>query len=276
MKSVRPKKQLGQHFLTDQDVACRIADTVDACPALPILEVGPGMGVLTQYLLPKGRPVKVVEIDTESVAYLKENMPQLGENILGDDFLRMPLDQVFGGQPFVLTGNYPYNISSQIFFRMLEYRDLIPCCTGMIQREVAQRMAAGPGSPTYGILSVLLQAWYSVEYLFTVDEHVFCPPPKVKSAVIRLTRNEVSSLPCNEVLFRRVVKTTFNQRRKTLRNNIRPLLAQIDNEQREKGMQPKDHTEWLAQELFQKRPEQLSVQDFISLTLSLQQECGLE
>ncbi|MCI7776535.1 MAG: 16S rRNA (adenine(1518)-N(6)/adenine(1519)-N(6))-dimethyltransferase RsmA [Prevotellaceae bacterium] len=276
MKSVRPKKQLGQHFLTDQDVACRIADTVDACPALPILEVGPGMGVLTQYLLPKGRPVKVVEIDTESVAYLKENMPQLGENILGDDFLRMPLDQVFGGQPFVLTGNYPYNISSQIFFRMLEYRDLIPCCTGMIQREVAQRMAAGPGSRTYGILSVLLQAWYSVEYLFTVDEHVFCPPPKVKSAVIRLTRNEVSSLPCNEVLFRRVVKTTFNQRRKTLRNNIRPLLAQIDNEQREKGMQPKDHTEWLAQELFQKRPEQLSVQDFISLTLSLQQECGLE
>lgn len=276
MKSVRPKKQLGQHFLTDQDVARRIADTVDACPALPILEVGPGMGVLTQYLLPKGRPVKVVEIDTESVAYLKENMPQLSENILGDDFLRMPLDQVFGGQPFVLTGNYPYNISSQIFFRMLEYRDLIPCCTGMIQREVAQRMAAGPGSRTYGILSVLLQAWYSVEYLFTVDEHVFCPPPKVKSAVIRLTRNEVSSLPCNEVLFRRVVKTTFNQRRKTLRNNIRPLLAQIDNEQREKGMQPKDHTEWLAQELFQKRPEQLSVQDFISLTLSLQQECGLE
>lgn len=276
MKSVRPKKQLGQHFLTDQDVARRIADTVDACPALPILEVGPGMGVLTQYLLPKGRPVKVVEIDTESVAYLKENMPQLGENILGDDFLRMPLDQVFGGQPFVLTGNYPYNISSQIFFRMLEYRDLIPCCTGMIQREVAQRMAAGPGSRTYGILSVLLQAWYSVEYLFTVDEHVFCPPPKVKSAVIRLTRNEVSSLPCNEVLFRRVVKTTFNQRRKTLRNNIRPLLAQTDNEQREKGLQPKDHTEWLAQELFQKRPEQLSVQDFIALTLSLQQECGLE
>lgn len=276
MKSVRPKKQLGQHFLTDQDVARRIADTVDACPALPILEVGPGMGVLTQYLLPKGRPVKVVEIDTESVAYLKENMPQLGENILGDDFLRMPLDEVFGGQPFVLTGNYPYNISSQIFFRMLEYRDLIPCCTGMIQREVAQRMAAGPGSRTYGILSVLLQAWYSVEYLFTVDEHVFCPPPKVKSAVIRLTRNEVSSLPCNEVLFRRVVKTTFNQRRKTLRNNIRPLLAQIDNEQREKGLQPKDHTEWLAQELFQKRPEQLSVQDFIALTLSLQQECGLE
>lgn len=275
MKSVRPKKQLGQHFLTDQEVAQKIANTVDACPGLPILEVGPGMGVLTQYLLPKGRPVKVVEIDTESVAYLKEHMPQLGEDILEDDFLRMPLDRIFGGEPFVLTGNYPYNISSQIFFRMLEYRDLIPCCTGMIQREVALRMAAAPGSRTYGILSVLLQAWYDIKYLFTVDEHVFCPPPKVKSAVIRLTRNSVTSLPCQEALFRRVVKTTFNQRRKTLRNNIRPLLTQIDTEQTGKGIQPKDHTEWLAQPLFQKRPEQLSVQDFIQLTLSLQEECGL-
>ena len=275
MKSVRPKKQLGQHFLTDQEVAQKIANTVDTCPGLPILEVGPGMGVLTQYLLPKGRPVKVVEIDTESVAYLKEHMPQLGEDILEDDFLRMPLDRIFGGEPFVLTGNYPYNISSQIFFRMLEYRDLIPCCTGMIQREVALRMAAAPGSRTYGILSVLLQAWYDIEYLFTVDEHVFCPPPKVKSAVIRLTRNSVTSLPCQEALFRRVVKTTFNQRRKTLRNNIRPLLTQIDTEQTGKGIQPKDHTEWLAQPLFQKRPEQLSVQDFIQLTLSLQEECGL-
>lgn len=275
MKSVRPKKQLGQHFLTDQEVAQKIANTVDACPGLPILEVGPGMGVLTQYLLPKGRPVKVVEIDTESVAYLKEHMPQLGEDILEDDFLRMPLDRIFSGNPFVLTGNYPYNISSQIFFRMLEYRDLIPCCTGMIQREVALRMAAAPGSRTYGILSVLLQAWYDIEYLFTVDEHVFCPPPKVKSAVIRLTRNSVTSLPCQESLFRRVVKTTFNQRRKTLRNNIRPLLTQIDTEQTGKGIQPKDHTEWLAQPLFQKRPEQLSVQDFIQLTLSLQEECGL-
>ena len=275
MKSVRPKKQLGQHFLTDQEVAQKIANTVDACPGLPILEVGPGMGVLTQYLLRKGRPVKVVEIDTESVAYLKEHMPQLGEDILEDDFLRMPLDRIFSGEPFVLTGNYPYNISSQIFFRMLEYRDLIPCCTGMIQREVALRMAAAPGSRTYGILSVLLQAWYDIEYLFTVDEHVFCPPPKVKSAVIRLTRNSVTSLPCQEALFRRVVKTTFNQRRKTLRNNIRPLLTQIDTEQTGKGIQPKDHTEWLAQPLFQKRPEQLSVQDFIQLTLSLQEECGL-
>ena len=275
MKSVRPKKQLGQHFLTDQEVAQKIANTVDACPGLPILEVGPGMGVLTQYLLPKRRPVKVVEIDTESVAYLKEHMPQLGEDMLEDDFLRMPLDRIFGGEPFVLTGNDPSTSSSQIFFRMLEYRDLIPCCTGMIQREVALRMAAAPGSRTYGILSVLLQAWYDIEYLFTVDEHVFCPPPKVKSAVIRLTRNSVTSLPCQEALFRRVVKTTFNQRRKTLRNNIRPLLTQIDTEQTAKGIQPKDHTEWLAQPLFQKRPEQLSVQDVIQLTLSLQEECGL-
>ena len=272
MKKVRPKKQLGQHFLTDQEVARRIADTVDACPGLPILEVGPGMGVLTQYLLTKDRLVKVVEIDTESVAYLHENMPQLADNILEDDFLRMSLEKTFDGKPFVLTGNYPYNISSQIFFKMLEYRDLIPCCTGMIQREVAQRMAAGPGSRTYGILSVLVQAWYSVEYLFTVDEHVFCPPPKVKSAVIRLTRNDVTSLPCDENLFRRVVKTTFNQRRKTLRNNIRPLLSQLDLELQNKGIQPKDHAEWLSQDLFTKRPEQLSVQEFIQLTQSLQKE----
>lgn len=272
MKPVRPKKQLGQHFLTDQDVARRIADTVDACPGLPILEVGPGMGVLTRYLLPKRREVKVVEIDRESVAYLHEHMPQLGDSILAEDFLRMPLDRVFGGKPFVLTGNYPYNISSQIFFHMLEYRDIIPCCTGMIQREVAQRIAAGPGSRAYGILSVLLQAWYSVDYLFTVDEHVFCPPPRVKSAVIRLTRNGVDRLPCDERLFRRVVKTTFNQRRKTLRNNIRPLLAQLDADLRGQGSQPRDHTGWLARPLFQKRPEQLSVQDFIQLTLSLQEE----
>lgn len=272
MKPVRPKKQLGQHFLTDQDVARRIADTVDACPGLPILEVGPGMGVLTRYLLPKRREVKVVEIDRESVAYLHEHMPQLGDSILAEDFLRMPLDRVFGGKPFVLTGNYPYNISSQIFFHMLEYRDIIPCCTGMIQREVAQRIAAGPGSRAYGILSVLLQAWYSVDYLFTVDEHVFCPPPRVKSAVIRLTRNGVDRLPCDERLFRRVVKTTFNQRRKTLRNNIRPLLAQLDADLRGQGLQPRDHTGWLARPLFQKRPEQLSVQDFMQLTLSLQEE----
>ena len=184
INKVRPKKFLGQHFLTDMGVASRIADTVDACPDLPILEVGPGTGVLTQFLIPKNRELKVVEIDFESVPYLHEHFPSLGNNIVQADFLRMDLTEVFGGREFVLTGNYPYNISSQIFFKMLDNRHLIPCCTGMIQKEVAERMAAAPGSRTYGVLSVMLQAWYDVEYLFTVDEHVFNPPPKVKSAVV--------------------------------------------------------------------------------------------
>ena len=233
--SVRPKKFLGQHFLTDLSIASRIADTVDACPGLPVLEVGPGMGVMTQFLVRKPRELKVVEIDDESVTYLRRNFPELEESIIEDDFLKMHLERTFGGRPFVLTGNYPYNISSQIFFRMLDYKELIPCCTGMIQKEVAERMAAGPGSKTYGILSVLVQAWYDVEYLFTVEPGVFNPPPKVKSAVIRLTRNSTTSLDCDEKLFRRLVKTTFNQRRKTLRNNIRPLLSQLTAE---RGAQP--------------------------------------
>ena len=176
MKLVKPKKFLGQHFLKDLQVAQDIADTVDACPDLPILEVGPGMGVLTQFLIPKGRQLKVVELDFESVAYLRENFAQLGDNIIEKDFLRMDLAELFDGKPFVLTGNYPYNISSQIFFKMLDYKDLIPCCTGMIQKEVAERIAAAPGNKTYGILSILIQAWYKVEYLFTVHEHVFNPP----------------------------------------------------------------------------------------------------
>ena len=252
MKLVRPKKFLGQHFLKDLHVAQAIADTVDACPDIPVLEVGPGMGVLTQYLLPKGRGLKVVELDFESVAYLREHFPQLGEGIIEQDFLKMRLDEVFGGSPFVLTGNYPYNISSQIFFKMLEYKDFIPCCTGMVQKEVAERMAAHPGKKTYGILSVLLQAWYSVEYLFTVDEHVFNPPPKVKSAVIRMTRNDTRELGCSEKLFRQIVKTTFNQRRKTLRNSISPVLDRANP--------------LCADPIFDKRPEQLSVEDFIGLT----------
>ena len=252
MKLVRPKKFLGQHFLKDLHVAQAIADTVDACPDIPVLEVGPGMGVLTQYLLPKGRGLKVVELDFESVAYLREHFPQLGEGIIEQDFLKMRLDEVFGGSPFVLTGNYPYNISSQIFFKMLEYKDLIPCCTGMVQKEVAERMAAHPGKKTYGILSVLLQAWYSVEYLFTVDEHVFNPPPKVKSAVIRMTRNDTRELGCSEKLFRQIVKTTFNQRRKTLCNSISPVLDRANP--------------LCADPIFDKRPEQLSVEDFIGLT----------
>jgi 16S rRNA (adenine1518-N6/adenine1519-N6)-dimethyltransferase len=238
--------------LTDLGVAQDIADTVDACPSLPILEVGPGMGVLTQYLLQKNREVRVVELDDESVDYLHQHFPALEGRIIGSDFLRLPLDEVFGGQPFVLTGNYPYNISSQIFFRMLDYKHLIPCCTGMIQKEVAERIAAAPGSKTYGILSVLIQAWYHVEYLFTVHEHVFNPPPKVKSAVIRMTRNDVQSLGCNETLFKQIVKTTFNQRRKQLRNSIQTIL-------------PKDNP-LSAAPLFNKRPEQLSVQDFVELT----------
>ena len=254
MKQVRPKKNLGQHFLTDLSIAKAIADTVDACPELPVLEVGPGMGVMTQYLVEKPRPLKVVEIDRESVAWLNEHFPKLRENILGEDFLRMDLHMVFDGQPFVLTGNYPYDISSQIFFKMLDNKELIPCCTGMIQREVAQRMAAEPGSKTYGILSVLIQAWYNVEYLFTVDEHVFNPPPKVKSAVIRMTRNEVMDLGCDERLFKRLVKTVFNQRRKMLRVSLKQML-------------PADSSFFtLHSSLLTKRPEQLSIQQFVELT----------
>ena len=253
MKAVTAKKRLGQHFLTDLSIAKRIADTVDVCPGIPVLEVGPGMGVLTRFLLEKPHKVKVVEIDEESVAYLCKNLPQLQEeNIIPDDFLKMHLDRLFNGEQFMLIGNYPYNISSQIFFKMLDYKDLIPCCTGMIQKEVAERIAAGPGSKTYGILSVLVQAWYDVEYLFTVSEGVFNPPPKVKSAVISMRRNDVTDLGCNEALFKNVVKTTFNQRRKTLRNSIKPLV-------------PAGHP-ILADEIFNKRPEQLSVADFIGLT----------
>lgn len=262
MKSVKPKKFLGQHFLKDLQVAQDIANTVNACPELPILEVGPGMGVLTQFLMTKERPLKVVELDFESVAYLRENFPALGNNIIEQDFLKMDLAQLFEGKPFVLTGNYPYNISSQIFFKMLDYKDLIPCCTGMIQKEVAERMAAGPGSKTYGILSVLIQAWYRVEYLFTVHEHVFNPPPKVKSAVIRMTRNETQELGCNEKLFKQIVKTTFNQRRKTLRNSISPILDKTNP--------------LMADPIFNKRPEQLSVQEFINLTNRVEQALNTE
>ncbi len=266
MRLVKPKKFLGQHFLTDLGIARDIADTVDACPDIPVLEVGPGMGVMTQYLVQKPRTVKVVEIDYESVSFLREKFPSLEENIIEDDFLKMHLENVFQGQPFVLTGNYPYNISSQIFFKMLDYKDLIPCCTGMIQKEVAERIAAAPGNKSYGILSVLIQAWYSVEYLFTVHEHVFNPPPKVKSAVIRMTRNSTTSLGCDEQLFKRLVKTTFNQRRKTLRNNIRPLLGELDTQCAKEGFPIPDHSTLLQDPIFNQRPEQLSVQQFIALT----------
>lgn len=256
MKQVRPKKNLGQHFLTDLNIAKRIADTVDACPDIPVLEIGPGMGVLTQFLVEKPRQVKAVEIDDESVRYLNEKFPKLRDNIIGDDFLKMDLRQVFDGKTFVLTGNYPYDISSQIFFKMLDNKDLIPCCTGMIQREVALRIASKPGSRQYGILSVMIQAWYDTEYLFTVDEDVFNPPPKVKSAVIRMTRNGVQDLGCDETLFKRVVKTVFNQRRKMLRVSLKPLF----------NKETMPSPEFFANDMMTKRPEQLAVADFVELT----------
>ncbi len=250
-KLVRPKKSLGQHFLTDLDIARRIAETLSDYKNMPILEVGPGMGVLTQFLLEEGHDVTVVEIDKESVAYLNKNFPQLSGRIVEGDFLQMNLSQVFGKNLCVI-GNYPYNISSQIFFKVLDYKDMIPCCSGMIQKEVAERLAAKPGNKTYGILSVLMQAWYNVEYLFTVSEHVFNPPPKVKSAVIRMTRNNVTELGCNEQLFKRIVKTAFNQRRKTMRNSLKPII-QLGSP-------------ILANEIFALRPEQISVAQFIELT----------
>ncbi len=258
MKQVRPKKNLGQHFLTDLSIAKRIADTVDTPYSdLPVLEVGPGMGMMTQYLVEKPRPFKVVEIDRESVAYLNEHFPQLRENILGEDFLRMDLQKVFDGQQFVLTGNYPYDISSQIFFKMLDNKDLIPCCTGMIQREVALRIASEPGTKAYGILSVLIQAWYDVEYLFTVEPDVFNPPPKVQSAVIRMTRNKVEHLDCDENLFKRVVKTVFNQRRKMLRVSLRQLVH---------CKEERDTQDFFSDPIMTKRPEQLTIQQFVELT----------
>ena len=262
MKQVRPKKNLGQHFLTDLTIARRIADTVDACPDIPVLEVGPGMGVMTQYLVEKPRPFKVVEIDRESVAYLNEHFPRLRANILGEDFLRMDLQKVFEGQQFVLTGNYPYDISSQIFFKMLDNRDLIPCCTGMIQHEVALRMASKPGTKAYGILSVLIQAWYDVEYLFTVEPSVFNPPPKVQSAVIRMTRNKVERLDCDEQLFKRVVKTVFNQRRKMLRVSLRQIF----------DSQHPASEGFFQQDVMTRRPEQLTIQEFVDLTNSVEKE----
>ncbi len=267
MKSVRPKKALGQHFLTDQPTARAIADTVDACPSLPLLEVGPGMGVLTQYLAAKERPLRVVEIDRESIAYLRQTFPGLSGSIVEGDFLRLDLHGLFDGQPFVLTGNYPYNISSQIFFKLLENKGLIPCCTGMVQREVALRLAAPPGSRTYGILSVFVQAWYDVNYLFTVEPGVFNPPPKVRSAVIRLERNSRTHLGCDEGMFRRVVKHVFQQRRKMMRGPLRSLLAQLDA-----GKPGCDHAAFLARPLLQQRPEQLSVEQFVALTNEIMEE----
>ena len=252
MHSVRPKKSLGQHFLNDNSIAKRIADTLDGFPELPVLEVGPGTGVLTRFLIDKEKDLTVVELDRDSVAYLKKNFGDLKhERIIEDDFLQLDLAQLYN-TPFCVFGNYPYNISSQIFFKVLDYRDSIPCCTGMIQKEVAMRLAAVPGNKIYGILSVLLQAWYDVEYLFTVDENAFTPPPKVKSAVVRLVRNNRTAMNCNEKLFKTVVKTSFNRRRKMLRNSVKPIIG--------------ENTEILQDPIFTKRPEQLSIAQFEEIT----------
>lgn len=248
--TVKPKKALGQHFLKDTDIALRIASTLDDYKSMPILEIGPGMGMLTRPLLDKGHNLTVVELDVESVAYLSIHFPELQNRILGEDFLKCDLSKLFPDK-FCVIGNYPYNISSQIFFKVLDFKNQIPCCSGMIQKEVAERLASPPGSKSYGILSVLLQAWYDVEYLFTVSEHVFDPPPKVKSAVIRMTRNNVTTLGCDERLFKHIVKTAFNQRRKTIRNSLKPIV---------------NDTSLMTHEIFSKRPEQLSVAEFIELT----------
>lgn len=208
--------------------------------------------------------MKVVELDGESIAYLRENMPELGDNLVEGDFLKMRLDEIFGGRQFVLTGNYPYNISTQIFFHLLEYRDYIPLCTGMLQREVALRLASPPGKKDYGILSVLLQAWYDVEYLFTVEPEVFNPPPKVRSAVVSVRRNGRTSLGCDERLFKRIVKATFLHRRKMLRVTLKQLLRELDA-QRNPSAVP-DHTAFLSNPDFTRRPEQLSVEEFVALT----------
>ena len=252
MRKVRAKKSLGQHFLTDLSIAERIAHTLDDFKHLPVLEVGPGMGVLTQFLLEMGLDLTVVELDSESVDYLEVAYPQLHGRIIGEDFLKMDLKKLYGDRPFCVIGNYPYNISTQIFFKILDYRDQVACCSGMLQREVAQRIAEPPGSKTYGILSVLLQAWYDIEYLFTVDEHVFNPPPKVKSGVIRLVRNDVTDLGVDERLFKHLVKLSFGQRRKMLRSSLKPVFSSAPTV--------------MEQDVFRQRPEKLGVEDFIALT----------
>ena len=251
MRKVRAKKSLGQHFLTDLSIAERIAHTLDDFRHLPVLEVGPGMGVLTQFLLDMGLDLTVVELDSESVDYLEVAYPQLHGRIIGEDFLKMDLKKLYGDRPFCVIGNYPYNISTQIFFKVLDYRDQVACCSGMLQREVAQRIAEPPGSKAYGILSVLLQAWYDIEYLFTVDEHVFNPPPKVKSGVIRLTRNDVTDLGVDERMFKRLVKLSFGQRRKMLRSSLKQVFM--------------SDPALLERDVFRQRPEQLGVKDFIDL-----------
>ncbi|MBO4742935.1 MAG: 16S rRNA (adenine(1518)-N(6)/adenine(1519)-N(6))-dimethyltransferase RsmA [Bacteroidales bacterium] len=252
---VRAKKSLGQHFLCDLKAAKRIVDSLSVMPEVPsVLEIGPGMGVLTQYLLDREDiDLKAVELDSEAVDFLITYFPGIQGKLLQADFLRLPMERVFKG-PYRIIGNFPYNISSQIFFKVLDQKDSIPEVVGMVQKEVAERIAEKPGSKTYGILSVLLQAWYDIEYLFTVEPGAFSPPPKVRSAVIRLTRNSRTSLGCDEKMFRQIVKMAFNQRRKTLRNALKPLL----------------NDDLRALPILDLRAERLSVEDFVFLTKALE------
>ncbi len=248
---VRAKKALGQHFLTDQSIAMKIVDSLSQSEIRDVLEIGPGMGVLTQYLLKRDDlELKLVELDGESVEYLLTHFPGMQGKLYQADYLKLDIHTLFSGQ-YRVIGNFPYNISSQIFFKILEDKDMVPEVVCMIQKEVAERIAEKPGSKTYGILSVLLQAWYDIDYIVSVGSGAFCPPPKVQSAVIRLRRNSRSSLGCDEKLFKTVVKTAFNQRRKTLRNALKPLLNEsIDS----------------SDPVFDLRAERLSVEDFVALT----------
>ncbi len=254
---VKAKKYLGQHFLKDKNIAKKIADTLTENGYDAVLEIGPGMGVLTQFLLQKNKEIQVIEIDRESVAYLNEYYPELRGKIISEDFLKYDIVNHFSKKPFAIIGNYPYNISSQIIFKTLENKEFIPELTGMFQKEVAQRITESSGSKTYGILSVLTQAFYNAEYLFTVPPSVFNPPPKVDSGVIRLIRKKDFQLPVDEKLFYKVVKTSFNQRRKTLRNSLKSL--NLSDNLKEDA-------------IFAKRPEQLSVEEFISLTKKIAQD----
>lgn len=251
MNKVKAKKHLGQHFLNDENIARKIADTLSLEGYDKVLEIGPGMGVLTKYLLEKPTQTYVIEIDAESIEYLKAYYPKLHNHIISKDFLKYNLQEIFENKPFAIVGNFPYNISSQIVFKMLEMREQVPEFSGMFQKEVAERICEKKGSKTYGILSVLVQAFYKAEYLFTVSENVFTPPPKVKSGVLKLTRKENFQLECNEKMFFNVVKTAFNQRRKTLRNSLKTLQIPEDKK---------------GEKIFDLRPEQLSVEDFIEIT----------
>ena len=250
MARVRAKKYLGQHFLKDLGVAQDIANSLSINGYNAVLEVGPGMGVLTQYLIPLDIQTFVIEIDKESVVYLKKHYPELDNHLIEGDFLKLPLQEIFK-QPIAIIGNFPYNISSQILFKAIDHKDLIPEIVGMFQKEVAERVVSPPGSKKYGIISVLLQCYYDVEYLFTVDETVFNPPPKVKSAVIRLRRNDRDKLECDEKKFVQVVKTAFGQRRKTLKNALKSLNLVDKN---------------TGSQYLSLRAEQLSVEDFMNLT----------